>query len=235
MNFFTSADEIINLPISEKERNHHSRDRHAYHVYLSRFCKRYQSLNDREKREVLEQLGVWRIQQHAGYDSDDSIVSVPKASSGQLMKAAGRVWRDYTTIEMKDAWRERTRRLNELPVVDGTFDYVPCAVGGEDTEHLEKKYNACAYFGLAATSTAIEDVAFFKHEKCDRVITNIIQVWKRTRGIVHTMLQKILYVISDETHLIWFSVVHTSPGRLRNAIQIQEGKNNPHLFAREVL
>ena len=138
MNFFTSADEIINLPISEKERNHHSRDRHAYHVYLSRFCKRYQSLNDREKREVLEQLGVWRIQQHAGYDSDDSIVSVPKASSGQLMKATGRVWRDYTTLEMKDAWRERTRRLNELPVVDGTFDYVPCAVGGEDTEHLEK-------------------------------------------------------------------------------------------------
>ena len=137
MNFFTSADQIMNMPISEKERNHPSRKRIAYHVFLSHFCAKVSSLSDREKKDTFRQLGIWRRPVYEGYDSDDdSIMSVPKLATGDLMRAAGRVWRDHTGLDLKEAWKNRASALNLLPEMDGTFREIPEAL--EDPHTLEE-------------------------------------------------------------------------------------------------
>ena len=125
MDFFTSAHNILSLPISEKERNHHSRNRRAYHVYLSQFFKEYNELNDDEKRAKLIELRVWRPPE--GYDSDDSVMTAPIPGGRDVMRAAGRVW-NRLNIQLKDAWRERTTLLNARPANDGIFQNVPAFV-----------------------------------------------------------------------------------------------------------
>ena len=122
MDFFTSAEAIVALPLNGKERNHHSRKRHAYHVFLSRFYTKFSSLSYEEKKDTLKQLRLWRVPD--GYDSDDSIFTPPQPTNSQVMKAAGRVW-NGASKEVKEAWGQRAERLNMLPLNDGTFDSVP--------------------------------------------------------------------------------------------------------------
>ena len=121
MDFFTSAEEILSLSINGKERNHRSRKRHAYHVFLSRFCTKFSCLSYEEKKEKLKEMRLWRVLN--GYESDDSLFTPPQPSSGQVMKEAGRVWNSASN-EMKEAWGQNAERLNILPLNDGTFDYV---------------------------------------------------------------------------------------------------------------
>ena len=43
-----SKEEIINIPVSSKERAHHSRTRKCYHVLLSWYFGKYNLLSDKE-------------------------------------------------------------------------------------------------------------------------------------------------------------------------------------------
>ena len=122
MDFFTSANEIIQLPISDKERNHHSRQRRGYHVYLSSFCRKFSLLEYDEKREVLIDLKIWRREDIES--DDDSVITPRQPAPDEVMKAAGRVWA-ASTVEVKNAWGERANELNTLPMNDGTFESVP--------------------------------------------------------------------------------------------------------------
>ena len=128
MDFFTSAEEILSLPINRKERNHRSRKRRAYHVFLSRFCTKFSCLSYEEKKQKLKELRLWRVPN--GYESDDSLFTPPQPSCSQVMKAAARVWNSASN-EVKEAWGKHADRLNMLPLNDGTFDYIPLVLRGD--------------------------------------------------------------------------------------------------------
>ena len=123
MNFFRTPAEIIAIPITEKERNHESRQRHAYHIFVSMFFKKFKELNYDEKKETLQELRLWRYNDN-GYESDDSVITQPQATVGDIIRAAGKVWRE-SSLEIRNAWKERADRLNSRELSDGTFDYIP--------------------------------------------------------------------------------------------------------------
>ena len=125
MNFFTSHDNILSLPLTEKERTHTSRQRHPYHVFLSQFCTKYKALNIQQKKDLLIKLRVIRPDEHNLEDSDDdSVLTVAMPGAGHIMKAASKVWRD-SGLDLKAAWGERANRLNLRPPNDGRFEAVP--------------------------------------------------------------------------------------------------------------
>ena len=113
MDFFTTANEIIQSPLTDKEQNHRSRKRRGYHVFLSSFCTKFSALEYDSKRAILTDLKIWRREE---YESDDDSVITPRQPApGEVMKAAGRVW-SASTVELKNAWGERTNELNMLPL-----------------------------------------------------------------------------------------------------------------------
>lgn len=121
MNIFTSFEEIIQYPITQKERNHHKRNRRGYHVFLSLYFSRFGSLNEDRKRQILRELGIWNMD---GYESDESVMTPPSPSSWHVMKAAASEWSEMQS-ELKRGWKERADRLNSRPLSDGTFEAVP--------------------------------------------------------------------------------------------------------------
>ena len=122
MNFFTTANEIIQSPLTDKERDHHSRKRRGYHVFLSSFFTNFSALEYENKRAMLIELKIWRREE---YESDDDSVITPRQPApGEVMKAAGRVWA-ASSVELKNSWGERASKLNMMPVNDGTFESIP--------------------------------------------------------------------------------------------------------------
>ena len=118
MEFFTSIDEdIVHLPLTEKERNHRSRSRYGYHVFLSFFFLKYGELDLQEKEEFLTAAGVW---ERSGYESEDSVITPPMPNHIHVMKAASRTWQRMGT-ELRNRWKERAGILNRQPPSDGTI------------------------------------------------------------------------------------------------------------------
>mmetsp|Transcript_1879 Transcript_1879/g.2260 ORF Transcript_1879/g.2260 Transcript_1879/m.2260 type:complete len:354 (+) Transcript_1879:1312-2373(+) len=131
MNFFTSRNDILSLPLTEQERTHTSRQRHAYHVFLSQFCTKYKALSIQQKKDLLIELRVMRPDAHDFDDSDeDSVLTVAMPAAGDIMRAASKVWRD-SGLDLKAAWRERANRLNLRPPNNGNFEAVPDYVNDE--------------------------------------------------------------------------------------------------------
>ena len=125
MNFFStaSAADILALPISEKERNHRSRDRKGYHVYLSAFYFRYSEMNCDEKKEYLVEKRLMREEDM--YESDADSTDTPiQPPNGLVMKAAGRTWQQMSA-GAKNAWKERADKLNTQPRRCGKFNTIP--------------------------------------------------------------------------------------------------------------
>ena len=124
--FFTSSTDIQQHPITEKERNHHSRNRVGYHVYLSSFFHYFTALSYEEKRKILIEYHVWKRNDFID-DSDEEEDSVftpihPRASD--VMKVAARKWA-ATDETLKTAWKNRASELNKRPRNDGKFESVP--------------------------------------------------------------------------------------------------------------
>ena len=65
MESILTPEEVINLPLFDKEINHHSRKRIGYHVYLSYYFKLISTLDYERKRQILVQCHV--------RDDDDAI------------------------------------------------------------------------------------------------------------------------------------------------------------------
>ena len=123
MNFYTSEHHILSLALSEKERNHTSRDRHAYHVFLSSFCSKFKALEYNEKKRILVDVRVWQPDNDSD-SKEDSVLTQPNPQGADMMKAAGRVWKDMND-NMKRAWKTRATRLNGRPPNDGKFVHAP--------------------------------------------------------------------------------------------------------------
>lgn len=123
MDFFETSQQILSLPISEKERNHDSRDRRPYHVFLSYFFVKFGSLNYDEKKDLLVNNGIWRHNVNEAAE-EDSVMTPANPAPWDVMKLAARVW-EGTAAELKEAWDTRTQSLNDRPKDDGRFDEIP--------------------------------------------------------------------------------------------------------------
>lgn len=61
--------EIIDLPISDKEKNHTSRKRLGFYVFVSNYFQRFGLLNINEEKETLLELRVW--DEHDDVENDE--------------------------------------------------------------------------------------------------------------------------------------------------------------------
>ena len=127
MNFFTDYDAILALPISERERNHPSRTRIGYHVFLSQFFTKINSIPFQEKVDILVGLQVWTNHYVNADSDDDSVLTVANPQASNVMRGAARVWQAANN-NLKEAWSVRAERLNDRPPSDGTFQEIPEAL-----------------------------------------------------------------------------------------------------------
>ena len=67
---------------------------------------------------------IWQHEDCYEESDDDSVMTGQTPAIGEIMKAAGRLWAQASK-EVKDAWRERANRINDLPLYNGTFESVP--------------------------------------------------------------------------------------------------------------
>ena len=66
-----SSQEVVDLPLSEREKCHQSRTRRGFHVYLSRFFTDFYCLDEQEKAAaLLESMGVLQPEVDVGSDVD---------------------------------------------------------------------------------------------------------------------------------------------------------------------
>ena len=121
--FNTSSQQILALPLSEKERNHKSRTRQAYHVFLSAYFNKFSTLSNEEKKELLVDLQIWAPDVNEA-NEEDSVMTPVSPAVYEVMKAAARMW-EGTSAELKQAWKNRTERLNDRAPNDGSFEEVP--------------------------------------------------------------------------------------------------------------
>ena len=89
-----SPADIINLPITEKERNHNSRSRLGRHIYTSYFFILFKSKPIQIQFEWLHRRGI---------AFDDCETAVPSSSISRL---ASSQW-SVLTVEEQEAWEER--------------------------------------------------------------------------------------------------------------------------------
>ena len=138
-----TANEIVELPLNKKEKNHRSRTRLAFHVYLSRyfFDFKRRSINE-QNAQIFEVLGVRLgrlLLEDAEYDSTDSAdynprvrVKVPRHI--HTLRCAARRW-NAMADDLKEAWGIRASRLNDRPL-SGSFLDVPQTIGGDNGDSL---------------------------------------------------------------------------------------------------
>lgn len=126
---FTSPADVLNLPISYKEKHHNSRDRLGYHVYLSQYFLRYKQLSYDEKCKIMVDNGVWGENTEDDDNiSIDSVLTPQTPTSTDVMKAAGFYWSNTIDERMKDAWKERANLLNRRPNNNGVFTEIPSPI-----------------------------------------------------------------------------------------------------------
>ena len=128
--FFSSSTDILQHPITEKERNHHSRNRIGYHVYVSAYFNYFTALSYEEKKEILVKYRVWNRDNEFLDDSneeDDSVFTAIQPRASDVIKVAARKWA-ASDDSLKEAWKERASELNERPRNDGKFESVPTVI-----------------------------------------------------------------------------------------------------------
>ena len=124
MDIIIDANQIRGLPLSDREANHISRGRIAYHVYLSYYFYLFGRLDDDLKRSVMVDCRLW---------DDDDDVSVDSTMTPRLplyyeiSKAAAKTWNGMDD-ETKMVWKQRTIELNSRPPTDGVFRIIPEAI-----------------------------------------------------------------------------------------------------------
>ena len=113
-----TPNQVISLPFTVKEKQHTSRNRIAYHVFLSMFFYDFQKLSMEEKMNVceLDILGDDDI-------SIDTTDTPPAIASDNVIRAAAKKWHEID-IEIKEAWKQRVIELNRQTQIDGTFEVV---------------------------------------------------------------------------------------------------------------
>ena len=136
-----SSDQIKNLPLTEKEVNHKSRQRLGYHVYSSYLFYAFHRASVEEKEDLLIRYKVWRTNEDkddASSSSSSSSSSVRIPSCHDVSRFAGLVWRSYGT-GVKDEWANRATMLNSRARNDGRFIEVPDGVMSSSIEKIVKE------------------------------------------------------------------------------------------------
>ena len=117
-----SLDSIINLAPSQKELNAQNRSKTGYNIFVSWFFFDYNRLNGDQKKEMLIRNGIHEAEEYQ-IAEEDSVITMPSASSADTMRLAASHWR-CSSIDIKDAWKERATIINKLPI-RGVFTKVP--------------------------------------------------------------------------------------------------------------
>ena len=115
-----TPNQVLSLPFTSKEQHHTSRNRIAYHVFLSMYFHDFKNLTIQEQ---MDEVGI-------GDDDDMSIHSTdtpPTIASYDVIRAAAKKWRGISK-EMKEAWEQRVIQLNSQPRIDGRFEVVPLSL-----------------------------------------------------------------------------------------------------------
>ena len=131
----TSTTSIINLSFSDKKYNHTSRCRHPHHVYLSQYFLQLKLLSKEGANEIMLNNTISTAETISWYDSSSSFDSfvfannkqINALSTQQIARIASKYWR-HLPIELKDAWKVRTKRLNTRPVNDSSFSTTPTGI-----------------------------------------------------------------------------------------------------------
>ena len=74
-----SKNEIINLPVSSKERAHHSRSRKGYHAFLSWYFGKYNLLSKEDKHTMFPSSNPSTVGTSEDDDSIDSASTPPQS------------------------------------------------------------------------------------------------------------------------------------------------------------
>ena len=128
-----SKNEIINLPVSSKERAHHSRSRKGYHVFLSWYFGKYNLLSKEDKHTMFPSSNPSTVGTSEDDDSIDSASTPPTIHVSAVMKAAASLWKS-STREHKDGWVERANQLNQSPLL-GSFKEIPTEIFVDGIEY----------------------------------------------------------------------------------------------------
>ena len=116
---------VKDLSLSEKERDHHSRNRSGWHVFVSRYFLDFKDAPTDIKRSLISSLD--QLHQHpvdAGIydDSDDSacnhnvvIKSDQSIKRSDTIKLACAHWRSMSDA-MRKIWLKRAEYLNSRPI-----------------------------------------------------------------------------------------------------------------------
>eukprot|EP00978_Attheya_sp_CCMP212_P014420 scaffold36716_cov41-Attheya_sp.AAC.4 len=128
------AENILTLPLNEREKHNNKRSRLGFHVYLSRFFFDFKGLPELEKREIILS-DPFLDEAAAGYygvdeSDEDSVDSIIQVRHVDVMRLACNGWR-FMSPERKDGWNARAAWLNSHPV-PGRFVELPANIGNPD-------------------------------------------------------------------------------------------------------
>ena len=107
----STPEEIINLPLSDRERHHHSRKRIGWGVFLSRYTTEYVEMKVEDQHvKLFARLSLKLSSNVSDCDSTNSALSADDYDVPYYyrMKMASSVWRSFSE-DMKEAWRERAK------------------------------------------------------------------------------------------------------------------------------
>ena len=91
-----SKDEIINVPVSSKERVHHGRSRKGYNAFLSRYFGKYNLLSDEQKHEMFTS-SILTILSNLNYNKYiDSFSTSTAIHAPTVMNVAASLWKSST-------------------------------------------------------------------------------------------------------------------------------------------
>ena len=122
MNIYT-PNEIVALPLTTREEEHHSREREGRHVFISRYFHEYNQLNLNEKIALFE----------TDENSVDSLDTVKVPPVWDVMARASTVWASLD-VEVKQGWENRTIMLNDRPV-PGLYQVPPVELARPTSEY----------------------------------------------------------------------------------------------------
>ena len=119
MNFPSTTEEILSLPLSIRETSTRSRKLNGGHLFISRWHHSFKALNFEEKKKIRDLLmlsssDVISDTDDISIDSTDSRFNQP-VTSYEKMKMAWMSWRNLDEL-IKGAWNVRARSLNTRPI-----------------------------------------------------------------------------------------------------------------------
>ena len=122
MNNYTAA-QIIALPQTTKEQEHHSREQEGRHVFISRYFQEYGNLGDDEKLALFD-------------SEENSVDSLDTVKLPQVWEVLGLACSAWTALspELQDAWKQRAILLNNRPV-PGLYQSVPTVFCNPSTDY----------------------------------------------------------------------------------------------------